>query len=1067
MVDDVIITESTQTGTVNITFDTEEQRNYQSTVSAFWDGTPENDFVKIEDGNYAAYIKQIPASNFNLQWYSSLALSQTMSDGSESLFSPVPGTKYTLSFRAKATDGLENNVLSFYLCNINPSKTRYFGTPGGTMHQEFANTYSLAELKDGWVEYNYTFSISDNVGANTSLALVPISDGWRTEEGILVDDVIITESTQTGTVNMTFETERQREYVTSVSALEGNIKVEKDFVQDKDGNYAAYLRELPGSDLGMIWYSSLKLTKSIVNGDESLMEVTPGSYYTISFKMKAMEELNNSITSFYLCYIAPSSGNWFANLSDTKHQSFENSATLADMKEGWIEYTFNFMAPNDIGNNTAVALVPVTDDRWGKTSVGVLIDDVTFEERFDVITIDFETNGGSTVAPVKTLPGESIPVFNPPEKSGYAFTGWYTDEMLTEPFNTNSNIENDITLYAGWASLENMSKSLNTGFEKEEWENAPYANDGTNTAVSDNAMTASVTWKHDANEAYDGNSYINFEAGMDKLTDLNSERYFAVSLYNNDGTPFCVTEGKRYKISFAYRHTGQTSNGSMGICFYITNQTPSVGINKSNSTALLETGTIGSDKHDSEVWGEYSVYTGAAESGPVKLAVWCSSLNQALDVDNIVIEQVDDCVKVEYFQQNPYGEGKYSCAVRYGISGDLLIAGSNAHYDGYTFDGWRDENGKLYNNSHFPEADMTLYASWRTADDISKPAYNRDSDRVIDFEDTDGAAKFYGDGANSYSPGDGTFLVVNDPENAHSGNNYYQFYQCGHWMDEWLRRMKLYDPNSTGNQVYLEPNSVYKVSFWMNIEDVDAGNLYLATFPNKDNYEGWEVSQENYITETNQFENFGKWVYYENTVITGFDEDDDGVAASLGFVFYGGYLTARIDDITVTKLKEITVTFDSNGGSQVNAISQYSHDTVIAPADPEREGYAFTGWYTDKELKNKFDFTGTIVTSDMTLYAGWEKIVVKEREPIYKTITDYTESEETVAVDVPDKELDEQIDFADKDKIGEINKQSTINDKTEKTENLLLIIISVAGGVVLIAAAVVTVIVIKKRKKRT
>ena len=142
-----------------------------------------------------------------------------MSDGSESLFSPVPGTKYTLSFRAKATDGLENNVLSFYLCNINPSKTRYFGTPGGTMHQEFANTYSLAELKDGWVEYNYTFSISDNVGANTSLALVPISDGWRTEEGILVDDVIITESTQTGTVNMTFETERQREYVTSVSAL--------------------------------------------------------------------------------------------------------------------------------------------------------------------------------------------------------------------------------------------------------------------------------------------------------------------------------------------------------------------------------------------------------------------------------------------------------------------------------------------------------------------------------------------------------------------------------------------------------------------------------------------------------------------------------------------------------------------------------------------------------------------------------------------------------------------------------------------------------------------------------
>ena len=41
------------------------------------------------------------------------------------------------------------------------------------------------------------------------------------------------------------------------------------------------------------------------------------------------------------------------------------------------------------------------------------------------------------------------------------------------------------------------------------------------------------------------------------------------------------------------------------------------------------------------------------------------------------------------------------------------------------------------------------------------------------------------------------------------------------------------------------------------------------------------------------------------------------------------------------------------------------------PAAPEKEGYNFTGWYTDEACTKKY--YGTTVTADTTLYAGYEK----------------------------------------------------------------------------------------------
>lgn len=68
----------------------------------------------------------------------------------------------------------------------------------------------------------------------------------------------------------------------------------------------------------------------------------------------------------------------------------------------------------------------------------------------------------------------------------------------------------------------------------------------------------------------------------------------------------------------------------------------------------------------------------------------------------------------------------------------------------------------------------------------------------------------------------------------------------------------------------------------------------------------------------------------------------------------------------------VTVTFDANGGSAVNAKTVLKGATVNRPADPVKEDFFFAGWYTDEDLTQPFDFS-TPIMDNMTLYAGWGK----------------------------------------------------------------------------------------------
>ena len=66
-----------------------------------------------------------------------------------------------------------------------------------------------------------------------------------------------------------------------------------------------------------------------------------------------------------------------------------------------------------------------------------------------------------------------------------------------------------------------------------------------------------------------------------------------------------------------------------------------------------------------------------------------------------------------------------------------------------------------------------------------------------------------------------------------------------------------------------------------------------------------------------------------------------------------------------------TLTYESNGGTTFAAERYASGTKVELTKTPHRDGYVFTGWYSDAELSQPV--TSVTMRKNMTVYAGWEK----------------------------------------------------------------------------------------------
>lgn len=252
--------------------------------------------------------------------------------------------------------------------------------------------------------------------------------------------------------------------------------------------------------------------------------------------------------------------------------------------------------------------------------------------------------------------------------------------------------------------------------------------------------------------------------------------------------------------------------------------------------------------------------------------------------------------------------------------GDKVVKPVDPTLDGYDFDGWLLD-GKAYSFDTPVTADMTLTASWKTA---------QVKTHTVTFTGAgDDFTQTVADGSSATVP------TVPSKK--------------GYTFAGWYSGDSLYDfTTPVTDDLTVEAHwtkNTYTVSFDSNGgSDVDSQQVeYKDTASQPDNptldgytFQGWTLDGDPYDFNTPVTSSITlKALWSKNTPVA----------------------------------KKHTVTFDSGKGSKVDSQTVKEGDPVSKPDNPTREGYTFNGWLLGGD---PYDFT-TLVMQDLTLTASWTK----------------------------------------------------------------------------------------------
>lgn len=182
--------------------------------------------------------------------------------------------------------------------------------------------------------------------------------------------------------------------------------------------------------------------------------------------------------------------------------------------------------------------------------------------------------------------------------------------------------------------------------------------------------------------------------------------------------------------------------------------------------------------------------------------------------------------------------------------------------------------------------------------------------------------------------------------------------------DKTVKEWYLYNP--IDNVVSDKPYDFDKTTITNNIILVPVYG-YVLTFDSNDGSEvdpvvllaGETIKSELNAIPTKEGYKFERW------------EDETGEEIDFGLD------TMPEHDLTVYAKWNAAITFNSKGGSEIEAQIPVDGKILMPETEPTREGYIFDGWYYDEEYTLEVNFGDDTFTAPDVLYAKWQEVSYK------------------------------------------------------------------------------------------
>lgn len=560
--------------------------------------------------------------------------------------------------------------------------------------------------------------------------------------------------------------------------------------------------------------------------------------------------------------------------------------------------------------------------------------------------IAFDTRGGSAVKAISLVSGAPIPTVAKPTKQGYTFAWWTTDEAgrngYTIPYRmpeSFGNGANGITVYAQWTprsdtkyTVEHYQQALNGSYVLKDTETLTGTTEAQTAAAARTypgfqlkkiqQETIMPDGSTVAKVYYDRETYlVTFDyavAGMEASSMVYRVKY--------EGTiyPPRLTLGGYEFAGYAELTQAQMNSGlkiTKDVTYHAMwtprDDTPyrveHYTQSADNRGYLLLGGDSAIESRTGTTGGRVSVKSllrSAEGLTPVKASADGTELH--LDNGQFTIGADGKTVVKLYYDRKSYrltldaANGTPSATEEKLY--DLKITLPTPEKQGYTFAGWYNGETLMEQQFRMPAEALTLTAHWTARDDTSYTVEHYDQNA------------------------DGTYPAKPSRTEALTGTTAAQ-------VTAEAKALEHYHADE-GNSSAVLTGTV-----------AADGSLVLKRYYARDTFALTFVNGEQKDTDTKRW---GAAIVVPSLKKTGYTLSwDKAIPAAM-----------PTEDSTFTAVwtvKQYTLTFDTDGGSEIAPITQDYGTAVTAPADPTRTGYTFSGW--DKAIPETMPAENTTITA--------------------------------------------------------------------------------------------------------